>query len=176
MIKLSRYLKKYSAFMLLAVVLLFGQAILDLNLPNKMSDIVNVGIQKNGIEEIAPKALPTDAFALMTLFMNEEDVQAADSAYTLYSKLTPEQQAQTDKIFPDAGKLNAMVLTGEGDELKVADGAMGRAGYAFMQFAQAAAEKTGQNIGSVEGSNANFDLATVQKNDAHDYQRTPAGF
>lgn len=40
-----------------AVAFLFGQAMLELTLPNMMSDIVNVGIQQGGITEVAPKAI-----------------------------------------------------------------------------------------------------------------------
>ena len=43
MLKLKRYLKPYIALFLGAIILLFGQALLELTLPNYMSDIVNVG-------------------------------------------------------------------------------------------------------------------------------------
>ena len=57
MMKLKRYLKPYIGFALAAIVLMFCQAAVDLNLPNLMSDIVNVGIQQGGITEAAPKAV-----------------------------------------------------------------------------------------------------------------------
>lgn len=50
MMKLKRYLKPYIGFALAAIVLMFCQAAVDLNLPNLMSDIVNVGIQQGGID------------------------------------------------------------------------------------------------------------------------------
>lgn len=40
MMKLKRYLKPYIGFALAAIVLMFCQAAVDLNLPNLMSDIV----------------------------------------------------------------------------------------------------------------------------------------
>jgi ATP-binding cassette subfamily B protein len=46
MIGLARFLKPFLAGLGLTVVLLFVQAICELNLPNYMSDIVNVGIQQ----------------------------------------------------------------------------------------------------------------------------------
>ena len=46
MIKLVKYLKPFLFGVLLAVVLLFGQAVCDLTLPNYMSEIVNIGIQQ----------------------------------------------------------------------------------------------------------------------------------
>ena len=41
---LLRYFKPYALYILLAIVLLFGQASCDLALPDLMSDIVNDGI------------------------------------------------------------------------------------------------------------------------------------
>ena len=50
MLKLKKYLKPFIFPLIVAILLLFTQAVCDLNLPNYMSDIVNVGIQANGIE------------------------------------------------------------------------------------------------------------------------------
>ena len=50
---IAKYLKPLRIeVVLLCLILLFGQAICDLSLPNLMSDIVNVGIQQSGIEEV----------------------------------------------------------------------------------------------------------------------------
>ena len=51
----------------------------DLSLPAYMSDIVNVGIQQNGIETAVPQAVRPEVFNKLVLFMSE-----ADKA-TLYS-------------------------------------------------------------------------------------------
>ena len=58
-----KYLKPFIAVLILCVALLFGQAMCDLSLPNLMSDIVNVGIQKNGIDEEAPEAISENGLA-----------------------------------------------------------------------------------------------------------------
>ena len=71
MMKLKRYLKPYIGFALAAIVLMFCQAAVDLNLPNLMSDIVNVGIQQGGITEAAPKAVSAEGLQLMSAFMSE---------------------------------------------------------------------------------------------------------
>ncbi|MFT8350760.1 ABC transporter ATP-binding protein [Clostridium saccharoperbutylacetonicum] len=47
MTRLMKYFEPYILFILLAVMLLFGQAICDLSLPDYMSDIVNKGIVNN---------------------------------------------------------------------------------------------------------------------------------
>ena len=83
MMKLKRYLKPYIGFALAAIVLMFCQAAVDLNLPNLMSDIVNVGIQQGGITEAAPKAVSAEGLQLMSAFMSEEDRALAQSQYVL---------------------------------------------------------------------------------------------
>ena len=55
MLKLKRYMKPYLGLLAAAILLLFGQAMLELTLPNYMSDIVNVGLQQGGITQSAPR-------------------------------------------------------------------------------------------------------------------------
>lgn len=55
LIKLAKYLKPFIFSLILAILLLFVQAMTNLKLPDYMSDIVNVGIQQNGVEHAAPR-------------------------------------------------------------------------------------------------------------------------
>ena len=82
MLKLKRYLKPYLALLLAAVALLFGQAMLELTLPNYMSDIVNIGLQQGGITDAAPEAIGAEEMAMMETFMSESDKAAVHSAYS----------------------------------------------------------------------------------------------
>ena len=82
MLKLKRYLKPYIALLLAAVVLLFGQAMLELTLPNYMRDIVNIGLQQGGITQSAPEAIDAQSMQLMQMFMSEEDRQTVMGTYT----------------------------------------------------------------------------------------------
>jgi ATP-binding cassette subfamily B protein len=163
LLKLARYLKKYGALLCIGVILLFAQAILDLNLPNMMSNIVNTGIQKSGIEEVAPKAISPDAFALLSLFMPERDYTTAQNAYTLYSELDTAQQKTTDKTFPRAAEVNALVYTATPQQAEQTDTVMGRAGYAFTDFLQTAAQQAGIEIGASDETSADFDLESLQQ-------------
>ena len=52
MIKLSRYLIPYAAYLLVAITLLFLQANCDLALPDYMADIVNTGVMTGNINDI----------------------------------------------------------------------------------------------------------------------------
>ncbi|MFV0351061.1 MAG: ABC transporter ATP-binding protein [Oscillospiraceae bacterium] len=162
MIKLSRYLKPYISMVLLAVVFLFGQAMMDLNLPNMMSNIVNVGIMQSGIDELAPEAIPQTAYQLMQRFMPQEDAAAVDAAYTPYSQLTEKEQQKIDKVFPEAATYDAMVRTGDKEELDTADSAFSHAGYAFMLYVQQVAGANGVEVGSGTETTADFDLEALQ--------------
>lgn len=73
MIRLKKYLKPFAVSFALAVMLLFGQALCDLNLPNFMSKIVNIGIQQSGIQSPSPDALSINAMKLAVTFMNEDE-------------------------------------------------------------------------------------------------------
>lgn len=85
MIKLAKYLKPFLISLALAILLLFGQATTDLNLPNYMSDIVNVGIQQNGIEHAAPEAISPAGLKLMTTFMVDSEKTLISENYQLVS-------------------------------------------------------------------------------------------
>ena len=81
MIKLAKYLKPFLLGLLAAIVLLFVQAFSELNLPNYMSDIVNVGIQQNGIESGAPSAISTAGYDFITSFMSQEELAFVRAHY-----------------------------------------------------------------------------------------------
>lgn len=81
-----KYLKPFVATILVAIALLFVQARMDLNLPNYMSNIIDVGIQQNGISNAAPKAISASGMQLMTSFMNDFDKGIVTDSYTLVLK------------------------------------------------------------------------------------------
>ncbi len=83
MLRLFRYLKPYLLLILIAIGLLFAQAMADLALPNYMSDIVNVGIQQGGIDSAVPQAIRASQLDKMTLFMTADEKDAILADYTL---------------------------------------------------------------------------------------------
>ncbi len=133
MLRLKRFMVKYIAFILCGIIFLLGQAFFDLSLPGLMSDIVDVGIQRQGIEDIAPQVIQPELFSVLSLYMNEEEFVAASDAYHLYSDLDPERQAEIERKFPDAASTNAMVLTAEDEHLQIANMAFAKAEYALTQ-------------------------------------------
>ncbi len=92
MLRLAKYLKPYLLLILLAVVLLFVQAMADLALPDYMSKIVNNGIQQGGVEEVLPAAIRQSQLERVLLFLNESDQAATRAAYTLVTADTPEYE------------------------------------------------------------------------------------
>lgn len=85
MTKLAKYLKPFLWGLLFAVLLLFGQAMADLSLPDYMSDIVNVGIQQGGIETAAPEAVSAKGLDLIKLFMTAQQREEIERDYELVS-------------------------------------------------------------------------------------------
>lgn len=83
MLKISRYYKPFMILILMAIILLFTQAMCDLKLPDYMSDIVNIGIQSNGIEQVAPEAITENGYELMKIFMTEQDKSYVEARYYL---------------------------------------------------------------------------------------------
>ena len=55
--KLVKFLKPFILPLLVAIGLLYAQAMTDLALPDYMSNIVNTGIQQGGIEHSVPDIL-----------------------------------------------------------------------------------------------------------------------
>lgn len=82
MLKLVKYLKPFLFGVLAAVALLFIQAMCDLNLPNYMSKIVNVGLQQGGIETAAPDAVSQAGLEFVSEFMSDEEKALVEQNYT----------------------------------------------------------------------------------------------
>lgn len=144
MLKLKRYLKPYIALFLGAIILLFGQALLELTLPNYMSDIVNVGLQQGGITYSAPDAIDAQSMQLMQLFMSEEDRETVEGVYTALSE--GEQLTELQKTFP---KLQSGDYTLIEEHAGGIDGAFSRASYALVQAMEAIAGQSEQSIGAI---------------------------
>ena len=81
MLKIGKYYKPFIFLILLAIILLFTQAMCDLKLPDYMSDIVNIGIQSNGITEIAPKVISENGYILMLKMMSDEESKYVNEKY-----------------------------------------------------------------------------------------------
>lgn len=81
MTKLLKYLKPFTLWIVVAIALLYGQAMADLALPDYMSNIVNVGIQQGGNEKALPEVIRQADLEKMELFGSTENKTLIESAY-----------------------------------------------------------------------------------------------
>ncbi|MEF9970067.1 MAG: ABC transporter ATP-binding protein [Ruthenibacterium sp.] len=156
MLRLKRYLKPYLNLLVFAIALLFGQAMLELELPNVMSNIVNNGIQKGGITEAAPVAVSDSGFALMTTFMSEEDKALAEQNYAHSNDV-----AALQKKYPNANENTWVNTATDADTLLALDGVYGRASYAMMQVMQNLMQQSGQEM--AQADTASIDMSKVEQ-------------
>lgn len=86
MLKLTKYLKPFIGSILAIVILLVIQATCDLALPEYMSNIVNVGVQQNGIDEAVPLAISETELNKIMLFVDEDDKKVLLDNYEVANK------------------------------------------------------------------------------------------
>ena len=131
MIKLMKYLKRSAGYIVLIIALLFLQAYCDLSLPNYTSNIINVGIQQNGIEDSVPEKIRKTSMDSLKLFMEEDDAKTVDGFYeeegddlVLKDKISKKDREELNDIF---GKPMVIVstLTSDSEESKAALAKMG---------------------------------------------------
>ena len=146
---LKTYLKPFAALVLACILLLFGQAMCDLTLPNLMSDIVNTGIQLGGVDEAAPAVLNQQAVDLLTLFMNDAEAGTFKNAYTPVEHGSDEE-AKLAKTYENIKDMDAVALSEDADVQAVGD-AYGKAAYAFMTFLKDYGAQTGQAVDTESG-------------------------
>lgn len=146
---LKTYLKPFAALVLACILLLFGQAMCDLTLPNLMSDIVNTGIQLGGVDEAAPAVLNRQAVDLLTLFMNDAEAGTFKNAYTPVEHGSDEE-TKLAKTYENIKDMDAAALNEDADVQAVGD-AYGKAAYAFMTFLKDYGAQTGQAVDTESG-------------------------
>ena len=103
MLNLLKHLKSFLGSMMLAIALLFVQAICDLSLPDYMSNIVNVGIQQGGVENAVPKVIKSSEMEKLFIFMNDDEKNVIKDNYTLLDKdnLTTDEYNKYVKDYPE---------------------------------------------------------------------------
>ncbi|MCM1991440.1 ABC transporter ATP-binding protein [Oceanirhabdus seepicola] len=81
--KLVKFLKPFILPLLVAIGLLYAQAMTDLALPDYMSNIVNTGIQQGGVEHAVPNILKQSDMDKLILFLNEDNKEKVNNSYDL---------------------------------------------------------------------------------------------
>ena len=86
MSKVLKYLKPFTLSIILVVGLLVVQAFCDLSLPDYTSNIVNIGIQQNGIKNAVPNVIREKELNKLMIFMNDNQKDEVNKNYKLIDK------------------------------------------------------------------------------------------
>ncbi len=102
MFKILRYLKPFVVSIIAVVALLVVQAVCDLSLPDYTSDIVNIGIQQNGIENAVPTVIREKELSKLKIFMTDSEKNKVEASYDLLdkNKLSKEEYNKEVEKYP----------------------------------------------------------------------------
>lgn len=155
MLRLKKYLKPYVFLFILAVILLFAQGISDLYLPNLMSDIVNVGIQRTGIEHSAVDAISADGMNTLLNFMNQEQQNLVKKSYSLVSKDTEKYDELKSKYVELGKSVGDIYILSDNNEYEKLDEAFSNSGMAIILASK--------DIMSKLGMESSLDLSSMSQ-------------
>ena len=77
-----RFLAGAKGAVAVIVGLLIIQAYCDLSLPSYTSDLLNIGLQQNGIADAVPDTIRAESLEMLELFLSDEDTEKAEAAYS----------------------------------------------------------------------------------------------
>lgn len=123
MLKIFANLKKYWKSVVIIFLLLVAQALCELELPAYTSDIVNIGIARSGVEDMAPKYLSYETAMAMqvaggdnTLFADSYELMDEGNAVYYVLKKDADVEALEEMIaagFPDMTADNLSAAIGQ---------------------------------------------------------------
>jgi ATP-binding cassette, subfamily B, multidrug efflux pump len=161
MLRLAKYLKPYIPQIVIAIVLLFVQAVSDLSLPNYLSKIVNVGIQQGGVEDAVAKAIRQSEMGHLTLFMSAGEQAQVLKQYTLVDGNSPDYDKDV-KDYPALANGPVYVLNNiDQAEIDKLNPIMAKAWLAVSSIEQIVADPAkAASMGQAAGG---FDLSKLPK-------------
>jgi len=152
MIRLKKYLKPFAVSFALAVMLLFGQALCDLNLPNFMSKIVNIGIQQSGIQSPSPDALSINAMKLAVTFMNEDEKALVLDNYELADTADKNKKGKAyASVYPNAQKKLYVKKETDKSVSETLDNAFAVSAGTFMYMMKDFSDDSAESMNSLDG-------------------------
>ena len=117
-VKTFSFLKRHKLNLLLALALLMVQAYCELTLPTIMSDIVDVGVSRGGIESVVPDRVGARALVDVELFMDGRESRQLESLYS------------------DPNEQDVRFFTGSQDDRDAIAGSLSEAEMLAFQFEQ----------------------------------------
>ncbi|MDR1795261.1 MAG: ABC transporter ATP-binding protein/permease [Erysipelotrichaceae bacterium] len=94
--RLLKYYKKYLPLIITLVILLFIQAQAELALPDRMSAMVNVGIQQQGLTIQTPPTLTESSFSRFLAFLDNDEKNLLTQNYKLITPLSATSAQKKD--------------------------------------------------------------------------------
>lgn len=118
MLKLFKEFKPFIISIVIIIALLFLQASAELALPDYMSNIVNIGIQQNGIENAVPEVMKVDTMEKVKTFLNQDERKLVDNSYRLINKenLSEKEYKEFIKKYPAFKKESLYILNTDSKE------------------------------------------------------------
>lgn len=110
--RILKEIKPFTLFVILIIGLLFFKAMTELALPDYMSQIVDIGIQQNGIEDTVPEVIRKSEFKKLKMFLDDEQKIILDNNYILIHKdsLSQSEYDKYLKMYPLIGKEDLYIL------------------------------------------------------------------
>ncbi len=140
MLRLRKYLKPYTFFIILSISLLFFQANADLALPDYLSKIVNNGIQQNGVENAVPIAIRQSEMERLLLFMSDDESARVVESYVLLEPSSANADAYLDDYPLLAAEPVYIRKDGDRAEIDALNAIMGKAWLVVSGIEQMAAD------------------------------------
>ncbi len=162
--KLLKYLRPFAGAIIVAIMLLFVQAISDLSLPSYMSNIVNIGIQQKGIEDAVPKAIKSSELNKLLLFTNSDDKKVVEDNYKLIRKeeLSNDDYEKYIKQYPELANEDIYVLDTKSKDVKrKLNEILGRPMLITSLFESGDATKVMGDSGNVMAAPEGVDMANM---------------
>lgn len=162
--KLLKYLRPFAGAIIVAIMLLFVQAISDLSLPSYMSNIVNIGIQQKGIEDAVPKAIKSSELNKLLLFTNSDDKKVVEDNYKLIRKeeLSNDDYEKYIKQYPELANEDIYVLDTKSKDVKrKLNEILGRPMLITSLFESGDANKLMRDSGDVMATPEGVDMANM---------------
>lgn len=162
--KLLKYLRPFAGAIIVAIMLLFVQAISDLSLPSYMSNIVNIGIQQKGIEDAVPKVIKSSELNKLLLFTNSDDKKVVEDNYKLIRKeeLSNDDYEKYIKQYPELANEDIYVLDTKSKDVKrKLNEILGRPMLITSLFESGDATKVMGDSGNVMAAPEGVDMANM---------------
>lgn len=137
---IAKYAKPVAILIVLCVAFLFGQAVCELALPAQMSNLVNVGLQKGGVDETLPEAVSPSGLKLMSFFMPQSEYDELEQLYEPYSVTAFPKAAKTFSALV-AGESLVLSEGADAGALESAGASYSRASFALVEFLRDWAEQ-----------------------------------